>query len=241
VFVTGGGSGIGEAIVEGFARQGARVAFVDIAEAASAALAERLVSAGLPAPWWRCCDVRDVAALQAAVGDAAQALGDFRVLVNNVASDDRHTLEQVTPAYWDDRMAINERSAFFAIQAAVPGMKRLGGGAIVNLGSIGWQIKEGGYPCYAVAKASVNGLTRGLARSLGEHGIRINTVTPGWVMTERQIQLWLDAEGEESIRRNQCLPAKLQPQDIAAMVMFLASDDGRLCTAQEFKVDGGWA
>lgn len=241
VFVTGGGSGIGEAIVEAFARQGARVAFIDVAEAASAALADRLAGAGLPRPWWRHCDVRDIAALQAAIAEAAQATGDFHALVNNVASDDRHTLESVTPDYWDERMAVNERPAFFAIQAVVPGMKRLGGGSIVNLGSIGWQIKEGGYPCYAVAKSSVNGLTRGLARPLGAHGIRINTVTPGWVMTERQIRLWLDDQGEESIRRNQCLPGKLQPADIAAMVMFLASDHARMCTAQEFKVDGGWA
>jgi D-xylose 1-dehydrogenase len=241
VFITGGGSGIGESLVEAFVRQGARVAFVDIAEQASAALADRLAAAGLPPPWWRRCDVRDVAALQACIAEAAQALGDFHVLVNNVASDDRHTLESVTPEYWDERMAINERPAFFAIQAVVPGMKRLGGGSVVNLGSIGWQIKDGGYPCYAVAKSSVNGLTRGLARPLGAHGIRVNTVTPGWVMTERQIRLWLDEQGEENIRRNQCLPAKLQPADIAAMVLFLASDDARMCTAQEFKVDGGWA
>lgn len=241
VFVTGGGSGIGEAIVEAFARQGARVAFVDIAEAASAALADRLAAAGLPRPWWRRCDVRDIGALQGCIAEAAQALGDFSVLVNNVASDDRHTLESVTPAYWDERMAINERPAFFAVQAVVPGMQRLGGGSIVNLGSIGWQIKEGGYPCYAVAKSSVNGLTRGLARPLGAHGIRINTVTPGWVMTERQVRLWLNAQGEEDIRRNQCLPDKLLPDDIAAMVLFLASDGARMCTAQEFRVDGGWA
>lgn len=241
VFITGGGSGIGAALVEAFVRQGAQVAFVDVAEPDSAALADRLAAAGLPRPWWRRCDVRDVAALQAAIADAAQALGDFRVLVNNVASDDRHTLESVTPDYWDERMAVNERPAFFAIQAVVPGMRRLGGGSIVNLGSIGWQIKEGGYPCYAVAKSSVNGLTRGLARPLGAHGIRINTVTPGWVMTERQVRLWLDDQGEEAIRRNQCLPDKLQPADIAAMVLFLASDDARMCTAQEFKVDGGWA
>jgi NAD(P)-dependent dehydrogenase (short-subunit alcohol dehydrogenase family) len=185
--------------------------------------------------------VRNVAALQAALADAAASLGDFDVLVNNVASDERHTLESVTPDYWDDRMAINERPAFFAIQAVVPGMKQLGGGSVVNLGSIGWQVKEGGYPCYAIAKSSVNGLTRGLARPLGEHGIRINTVTPGWVMTERQIRMWLTAEGEQDIRRNQCLPDKLLPRDIAAMVLFLASDDSRMCTAQEFKVDGGWA
>jgi NAD(P)-dependent dehydrogenase (short-subunit alcohol dehydrogenase family) len=162
------------------------------------------------------------------------------VLVNNVASDDRHTLESVTPAYYEERMAINARPAFFAIQSVVPGMRRLGFGSIVNLGSTGWQGKGGAYPCYAIAKSSVNGLTRGLARPLGEDRIRINTVSPGWVMTERQIKLWLDAEGEREIKRNQCLPDKLQPQDIARMVLFLASDDAAMCTAQEFKVDAGW-
>ncbi|MBT2325456.1 SDR family oxidoreductase [Variovorax paradoxus] len=240
VFVTGGGSGIGAAIVAAFVEQGARVAFVDIAEGASRAFAGKLAEAGHAAPWWRVCDVRDVAALQSCIAEAAAALGDFAVLVNNVASDDRHTLESVTPAYYEERMAINERPAFFAIQSVVPGMRRLGFGSIVNLGSTGWQGKGGAYPCYAIAKSSVNGLTRGLARPLGEDRIRINTVSPGWVMTERQVKLWLDAEGELEIKRNQCLPDKLQPQDIARMVLFLASDDGAMCTAQEFKVDAGW-
>ena len=176
-----------------------------------------------------------------AIAEAAEALGDFAVLVNNVASDDRHTLESVTPAYYDERMAINERPAFFAIQSVVPGMRRLGFGSIVNLGSTGWQGKGGGYPCYAIAKSSVNGLTRGLAQPLGQDRIRINTVSPGWVMTERQIKLWLDAEGEAELKRNQCLPDKLQPHDIARMVLFLASDDAAMCTAQEFKVDAGWS
>jgi NAD(P)-dependent dehydrogenase (short-subunit alcohol dehydrogenase family) len=240
VFVTGGGSGIGAAIVAAFAEQGARVAFVDIAEEASAALARQIGEAGHRAPWWRTCDVRDIAALQAAISDAARELGDFGVLVNNVASDDRHTLESVTPEYYDERMAINERPAFFAIQSVVPGMKRLGGGSVVNLGSTGWQGKGGGYPCYAIAKSSVNGLTRGLAVGLGRYRIRINTVSPGWVMTERQVRLWLDAEGEQALARNQCLPDRLQPHDIARMVLFLASDDAAMCTAQEFKVDAGW-
>lgn len=240
VFITGGGSGIGAAMVSAFVEQGARVAFVDIAEGASDALARQLAEAGHAAPWWRVCDVRDVAALQSCIAEAAAELGDFAVLVNNVASDDRHTLESVTPAYYEERMAINERPAFFAIQSVVPGMRRLGFGSIVNLGSTGWQGKGGAYPCYAIAKSSVNGLTRGLARPLGEDRIRINTVSPGWVMTERQIKLWLDAEGEREIKRNQCLPDKLQPQDIARMVLFLASDDAAMCTAQEFKVDAGW-
>ncbi len=241
VFVTGGGSGIGAAMVEAFAAQGALVAFVDVAAQASAALASRVQARGHHAPWWRACDVRDVAALQSAIADAAAALGDFHVLVNNVASDDRHTLESVTPEYWDERMAINERPAFFAIQAVVPGMKRRGQGSVINLGSTGWQTKSDGYPCYAAAKSSVNGLTRGLAKSLGASRIRINTVSPGWVMTERQVQKWLTPAGEQDIARNQCLPDKLQGEDIAQMVLFLAADDGRMCTAQEFKVDAGWS
>ena len=240
VFVTGGGSGIGAAIVAAFAEQGARVAFVDVAAAASQVLVESLESAGLPRPWWRRCDVRDIAALQAAIGAAAAELGDFHVLVNNVASDDRHTLESVTPQYYDERIAINQRAALFALQAVVPGMKRLGGGAVINLGSISWQIKQGNLPCYAIAKSAVNGLTRGTAASLGPDRIRVNTVTPGWVMTERQKALWLTPEGEQDIDRNQCLPDRVQPDDIAAMVLFLASDDARMCTAQEFTVDGGW-
>jgi D-xylose 1-dehydrogenase len=241
VFVTGGGSGIGADIVAAFAAQGARVAFIDVAEPASRALAEQVQAAGHAAPWWRACDVRDIAALQAAIADAAAALGDFHALVNNVANDDRHSLESVTPDYFDERMAINQRPAFFAIQAVVPGMQRLGGGSIVNLGSTGWQAKGTGYPCYAIAKSSVNGLTRGLATSLGEHRIRVNTVSPGWVMTQRQIDKWLTPEGDLERQRMQCLPDKLLGEDIAAMALFLAADEGRMCTAQEFKVDAGWA
>ena len=241
VFVTGGGSGIGADIVAAFAAQGAHVAFIDVAESASRALADQVQAAGHAAPWWRACDVRDIGALQAAIADAAAALGDFHALVNNVANDDRHSLESVTPAYFDERMAVNQRPAFFAIQAVVPGMQRLGGGSVVNLGSTGWQAKGTGYPCYAIAKSSVNGLTRGLATSLGEHRIRVNTVSPGWVMTQRQIDKWLTPEGERERQRMQCLPDKLLGEDIAAMVLFLAADEGRMCTAQEFKVDAGWA
>jgi NAD(P)-dependent dehydrogenase (short-subunit alcohol dehydrogenase family) len=240
VFVTGGASGIGASIVAAFARQGAHVAFVDIAGEAGRALADGLAAAGFPRPWQRRCDVSVVADLQQAIADATQALGDFHVLVNNVASDDRHALDEVTPEYWDQRMAVNQRPAFFAIQAVVPGMRRLGGGSIVNLGSTGWQTKAGGYPAYATAKSSVNGLTRGLARELGASRIRINVVSPGWVMTERQISLWLDAAGEAELARNQCLPDKVVPEDVAAMVLFLASDQAKAITAQEFVVDAGW-
>ncbi len=240
VFITGGGTGIGAAIVSAFVEQGAHVAFVDVAAAESEALATQLRAQGGKV-WWQACDVRDVAALQQAILSAQTALGDFSTLVNNVARDDRHTLESVTPEYWDERMAVNQRPAFFAIQAVVPAMRRLGGGSVINLGSTGWQTKGSGYPCYAVAKSSVNGLTRGLADSLGADRIRINTVSPGWVMTERQIAMWLDAAGEAEIQRNQCLPDKLKPSDVARMVLFLASDDAAMCTAQEFKVDAGWA
>ncbi len=240
VFVTGGGSGIGAAIVTAFAQQGARVAFVDVDDAASVILTEQVVQADLPPPWWRHNDVRDVPALQSALADAAAELGDFHVLVNNVASDERHTLDSVTPAYYDDRIALNQRAAFFALQAVLPGMRRLGAGAVVNVGSFGWQIKNADYPCYAVAKSAINGLTRGTAAELGRDRIRINTVTPGWVMTPRQVSLWLTPEGEREIDRNQCLPGRVQAEDVAAMVLFLASEQARMCTAQEFTVDGGW-
>jgi len=240
VFVTGGGTGIGAAMVEAFAEQGAQVAFIDFAEVESMALVKKIAAAGHLKPWFCHCDVRDVVALQKAVADATAALGDFSTLINNVARDDRHTLESVTPAYWEDRMAVNQRPAFFAIQAIVPGMKRLGGGAIINFGSTGWQTKASAYPCYAIAKSAVNGLTRGLAGSLGQDRIRINTLSPGWVMTERQITMWFDEESEKEIARNQCLPDKITPSDVARMALFLASDDGAMCTAQEFKVDAGW-
>ncbi len=240
VFITGGGSGIGAAMVEAFAAQGAQVAFVDFAREESDALVQRIAAKGDPKPWWRWCDVRDVAALQAAIQAALADCGDFWTLVNNVARDDRHTVEEVTPEYYDERMAVNQRPAFFAIQALVPGMKRLGGGSIINFGSTGWQSKGSAFPLYSIAKSSVNGLTRGLAGSLGPHRIRVNTISPGWVMTERQIKLWLNAEGEAEIKRNQCLPDKLQASDVARMALFLASDDGAMCTAQEFKVDAGW-
>lgn len=238
VFITGGGSGIGAALVEAFVRQQSKVAFVDIAGDASQLLVKRVHALG-PEPWWCECDVTDVQALQQAIMDAAQAMGPLDVLVNNVGNDDRHALEDVTPAYWDERIAINQRAAFFAIQSVVPQMRRLGHGSIINLGSTGWQIKDADYPCYATAKASMNGMVRGMARSLGVDRIRINVVSPGWVMTERQKALWLTAENERELMHNQCLPDKIVPEDVASMVLFLASDASRVCTAQEFVVDAG--
>jgi len=241
VFVTGGGSGIGAAIVQAFAQQGASVAFVDIAREDSEKLVETIAAAGWPAPQFRYCDITDIAALQAVMAALAEQRGDFDVLVNNAANDQRHKFEDVTVDYWNERIAINQRPMFFTCQAVLAGMKRKGGGSIINLSSISWHIKGAGYPAYATAKAAVVGLTRGLARELGAHKIRVNTVTPGWVMTQRQLDLWVNPEAEIEIDRNQCLPDRLMPDHIASMVLFLAADDGAMCTAQEFVVDAGWS
>ncbi|MES2041101.1 MAG: SDR family oxidoreductase [Pseudomonadota bacterium] len=240
VFITGGGTGIGEELVSAFARQGAKVAFVDIAKDASEALCNKLTAAGLPAPLFRYCDITDIPALQKTMAELAAEIGDFDVLVNNAANDQRHQTEEVSVDYWNERIAINQRPMFFTCQSVLPGMKKKGGGSIINVSSISWHIKGAGYPVYATAKAAVVGLTRGLAREFGAHGIRVNTVSPGWVMTQRQIDLWVDEAGEQEIKRNQCLPSKLMPAHIASMVLFLAADDGVMCTAQEFIVDGGW-
>lgn len=240
VFVTGGGSGIGESIVAAFAAQGAQVAFVDIVRDASIALCERIAQAGHPAPLFRHCDITDIPALQAVMAELSAQLGDFDVLVNNAANDQRHQAEEVTLDYWNERIAINQRPMFFTCQSVLEGMKRKRGGSIINISSMSWHVKNAGYPVYATTKAAVIGLTRGLARDFGKHGIRVNTVTPGWVMTERQIALWLDQSGEAEILRAQCLPGKLMPDDISAMVLFLSADDSAMCTAQEFIVDAGW-
>ena len=240
VFITGGGSGIGESLVAEFAAQGALVAFVDIAVEASEALCRRLAEAGWTAPLFRHCDITDIPSLQAVMAELAEQLGDFDILVNNAANDQRHQAQDVTLEYWNERIAINQRPMFFTCQAVFEGMKRKGGGSIINVSSISWHMKSGGYPVYATTKAAVVGLTRGLARDYGAHNIRVNTVTPGWVMTQRQIELWVDEAAEVEIKKSQCLPSKLMPQDIAAMVLFLASDDGAMCSSQEFIVDAGW-
>jgi len=240
VFVTGGGSGIGASVVEHFCAQQANVAFVDIDDAAANALVGRMRETGLRAPRFAHCDLRDVAALQAIVRRVGDEIGPVTVLVNNAANDDRHESMDVTPEYWNDRIAVNLRHQFFAAQAVCPQMKAAGGGSIVNFGSISWMNGEGGYNAYTTAKAAVHGMTRGLARDWGSHRIRVNTVVPGWVMTQRQIDLWLDADGERQLFENQCLKEKLYPPDIARMVLWLAADDSRMCTAQNFVVDGGW-
>lgn len=241
VFITGGATGIGASLVTHFCQQGAKVAFVDIAAQAGRDLAERLAADTRNRPLFVEYDLIDAGGMAALVDDIARQLGGLRVLVNNAANDDRHPIESVTPEYWDHRLAVNLRHQFFAAQAAIPHLKAAGGGSIVNFGSISWKTRTGGMPAYTAAKAAVNGLTRGLARDLGEFGIRVNTVVPGWVMTERQIKLWLDEDGKRTLAREQCLKGDLLPADIARMVLFLAADDSRMCTCQEFIVDAGWA
>ena len=240
VFITGGGSGIGAELTRGFAGQKAKVAFVDIAEEPSRALAAEIAQETGTAPLFIPCDLRDVAALRDAVERARRELSDIAVLVNNAANDQRHAVEEVTPEYWDERMAVNLRPAFFTAQAVLPQMKRLGGGSIVNFGSISWMIPQGGFPAYATAKSAMHGLTRTLARDFGPFNIRVNCVVPGWVMTERQIKLWLTQEADAERAKAQCLPSRVMPEDIADMVLFLASDAAAKCTAQDFIVDGGW-
>jgi NAD(P)-dependent dehydrogenase (short-subunit alcohol dehydrogenase family) len=241
VFITGGGSGIGAAFTRGFAEQGARVGFVDIVEEASLALAAQIQDETGTAPLFIRCDLRDVSALQAAIEKVREELGDISVLINNAGNDERHALEQVTPAYWDDRIAVNLRHMFFAAQAVLTQMKRLGAGAIVNLGSITWRLKQADMAVYAISKASIVGLTRVLAREFGPFGIRVNTISPGAIWTERQIKLWYTPEVEKEIMNGQCLKTRLLPEDMANMAMFLASDAAEKCTAQEFIVDAGWS
>ncbi len=240
VLVTGGGSGIGESLVEHFTQQQARVAFVDVAVERSRKLCQRHAGRGLPEPLFFECDLRDILSLRKRIDTIRDRLGPIAVLVNNAASDDRHEIDTVTVEYWDERMAVNLRHQFFAAQAVHPQMKSLGGGSIINFGSISWMIGQGGMPAYTTSKAAVHGLTRSLARDFGVDGIRVNTVSPGWVMTQRQIELWLDEEGEREVERRQCLKRKLMPADLARMVLFLAADDSTMCTSQNFIVDGGW-
>ena len=241
VLITGGATGIGASLVEAFSRQGARVAFVDIQdEAAAAVIGSVGAVAGASPPRYYHCDLLDIEALRLAIAAVRRELGPIGVLINNAASDARHDFREITADYWTDRINVNLRHPFFAIQAVHPDMKALGGGSIVNLGSISWRLGQGGMTGYTTAKAGLEGMTRGLARDLGADNIRINTLVPGWVMTERQLRDWVDDAAAEAIDRGQCLKSRLMPDDICAMALFLASDDSRMCTAQSFVVDGGW-
>lgn len=239
VLVTGGGSGIGEGLVEAFVAQGARVAFVDVADEASQALVARLSEGAVHAPLYRHCDLTDLDELAAVFAEIEAAIGGIDILVNNAGNDDRHTIDDVTPAYWDERLNVNLRHHFFAAQAVVPAMKRAGGGAILNFGSISWHLALPDLLLYQTSKAAIEGLTRGLARDLGRHGIRVNTIVPGNVQTPRQ-EKWYTPEGEAEIVAAQCLDGRVQPSDVAALVLFLASDDARMCTGHDYFVDAGW-
>jgi NAD(P)-dependent dehydrogenase (short-subunit alcohol dehydrogenase family) len=238
VVITGGGSGIGEAIVRRFAGQGSKVGFIDIKAEESKALATELSSS--TAVHFEECDLTDVEALRAALKSIRAALGPIDILINNAAHDERHDIDSVTPEYWDNRMAVNLRHQFFAAQAVYKDMKETGGGAIVNLGSVSWMIGQGGMPGYTTAKSAIQGLTRSLARDLGPYNIRVNTLVPGWIMTQRQLDLWLTPEAEADLMERQCLKRKLYPDDIAKVALFLASDQAGGCTNQTFIVDGGW-
>ena len=240
VIISGGASGIGESLVRNFAAQGAKVGFVDIQAERGQQLAEELTAAGQVAKFIA-CDITDIAAYQAAIAAFAAAHGDALVLVNNAAHDQRHDWSEVTPAYWDDRMAVNLKHAFFAIQAVAPGMIAAKRGAIINTGSISWMIMSPSIPVYETAKAATHGLTRSMARELGKHGIRVNSLVPGWIMTERQLTHWLDDKAEKLIDASQALAGRVYPDDVSRMALFLAAEDSAMISAQQFIVDGGWA
>lgn len=239
IVITGGGSGIGEGLVEAFVDQGARVAFVDIDEAASLALVERLAAGARHKPVYRRCDLTDLGQLASVFAEIEALLGTIDVLVNNAGNDDRHTVAEVTPAYWDERLAVNLRHMFFAAQAVVPAMQRAGGGVILNFGSISWHLALSNLALYQTCKAAIEGLTRGLARDFGRDNIRVNTIIPGNVRTPRQ-QKWYTPEDEAAIVAAQCLDGRIQPVDVAALVLFLASADARMCTGHDYFVDAGW-
>ncbi len=239
VLITGGATGIGACLVEHFAAQGARVGFIDIDVASGEALAERL-SVTRTAPFFVACDITDTDALRRAIASVRQRFGPIPVLLNNAANDQRHSIEATTPESWDAAIGVNLKHQFFAAQCVAPDMKAAGAGSIVNFGSISWKLKQGGMPVYTTSKAAVQGLTRSLARDLGPFNIRVNTLVPGWVMTDKQQRLWLDDAGRADIARGQCINQPLLPEHIARMALFLAADDSGMCTAQDFIVDGGW-
>ena len=239
VLITGGASGIGASMVEHFASQGARVAFLDVDEDSAAKLSQSCGGA-THTPLFLKCDLTDIAALRSAIQGVEAKLGPVNVLVNNAARDDRHKTADVTPEYWDGRMAVNLRHQFFATQAVAPGMTRLGGGAIINMSSISWMIPSTGLPAYITAKAGIVGLTRTLSRELGEANIRVNCVLPGAITTERQRRLWFTPEYLAEVMKAQALKRELMPEDVARLVLFLAADDSASITGQNFIVDGGW-
>jgi NAD(P)-dependent dehydrogenase (short-subunit alcohol dehydrogenase family) len=239
VLITGGSTGIGMTLVQEFAAQGARVGFIDIDVAAAESLVAQLAGAR-HAPVFVAADVTDIDALDAAIAAVRARIGPIAVVLNNAANDRRHSIDETTSESWDAGIAVNLKHQFFAAQAVVADMQQAGGGSIVNFGSVSWMLKMGGMPVYTTAKAAVAGLTRSLARDLGPSNIRVNTLVPGWVMTEKQIRLWLDDAGRAAIARGQCINRPLMAEHIARMALFLAADDSAMCTAQDFVVDAGW-
>ena len=237
VVVTGGGSGIGESITRSFIKQGAKVAFLDFNEKDSIKLIKDLNTDNLH---FEFCDLRDIEQLKNSIKKISSKFGPIQILVNNAARDDRHSLQSVTSEYFDERIATNLKHQLFASQAVVSDMEKNGGGAIINMGSTSWMIGQGGMPCYTTAKSAIQGLTRGLARDLGPKNIRVNCVVPGWIMTERQVDMWLTPESEKELMDRQCIKRKLLPEDIARFVLFMASDEASACSNQSFVVDGGW-
>lgn len=238
--VTGGADGIGAAVVEALARQGANVAFLDLQTDKSAEVVTRCVDADTAhASIYRIVDLRNIDAMQAAVAEMAAEIGNFAVLVNNAASDDRHTWQEMTPDYWDDRLNTNLRHQFFTIQAVAPAMISAERGSIINIGSSSYMMQEDFFPGYAIAKSGIEGITQTMARTFGPHGIRVNTVLPGWVATERQLDKWWSPEGEAGTLAEQAIKRRIYAKEFAQMVLFLAADDGAACTAQQFLVDGG--
>jgi NAD(P)-dependent dehydrogenase (short-subunit alcohol dehydrogenase family) len=240
VLVSGGATGIGEEFVRQFADQGARVAFVDIDDGSAHALCDDVEAAGSARPLYVPADVRDIPAYVAAIRQAAERLGPISVLVNNAANDLRRPSDQIDAAFWNDKIAVNLTHHFFATQTVAPGMRELGGGSIINLGSVAVHIPLTDLPAYVAAKAAIEGLTRTLARELGSWRIRVNCVIPGWIMTARQLRDWVTPEAERLIASSQCLPDKVMPADVARLVLWLAADDSAMCTAQNWVVDGGW-
>jgi len=236
VLITGGASGIGACLVEQFFAQGANVGFIDINHEAGVALAQRLGESA----FFVAADLTNSESLEQGIDAVRQRFGPIRALLNNAANDKRQSIEETTSENWDQGIAVNLKHQFFAARSVSRDMREAGGGSIVNFGSISWMLKQGGMPVYTTAKAAVKGLTRSLARDLGPHNIRVNTLVPGWVMTEKQVRLWLDDAGRAEIARGQCLQQSLTSEHIARMALFLAADDSAMCTAQDFIVDGGW-
>jgi len=240
VVVSGGASGIGETIVREFAAQGAKVGFVDIVEDQGRALEAELRKAGQTVAFTR-CDITDTAAYQSTIAAFAKTHGDALALVNNAANDTRIKWSDVTEEAWDKAIAVNLRHSFFAAQAVLPGMIKAGRGSIINFGSISWMIMLGEITAYTASKAAMHGMSRSLARDLGPHGIRVNTLVPGWIMTQKQLSRWVGPAENELIDRTQALKGRVYPADVARMALFLAADDSQMITGQDFIVDGGWA